>query len=138
MRFQVAFQNKPVQLLDMYPTLLDLCGLPPNKQNEGHSLRSLLENPSLNWPYVAISSFGKNNVAVADDRYRLIQYEDNSTEFYDLNNDPNEWKNLSKLEEYQKEINRLRDFIPKEQAEFSKYSKFNLNDYWRKVIKSID
>ncbi|WP_406683263.1 sulfatase [Seonamhaeicola sp. MEBiC1930] len=128
--------NKPVQLLDMYPTLVDLCGLPTNKQNQGHSLRPLLENSSSSWPYAALTSFGKNNIAVSDERFRLIQYADNSIELYDLNNDPNEWHNLSKNDLYKEEINRLREFIPIEQAELSKHSHFNLNDYWRDIIKS--
>lgn len=129
--------NKPVQLLDIYPTLLDLSGLPENKQNEGHSLLPLLANSKLNdWPYVAISSFGKNNIAISDEKFRLIQYEDNSIEFYDLTKDPNEWTNLSHVGGYEDEINQLMTFIPKEQSDLSKYSKFDLNDYWRKILKS--
>lgn len=134
---QGRVSNKPVQLLDIYPTLLDLSGLPANKQNEGHSLLPLLENSKLNdWPYVAISSFGKNNIAISDEKFRLIQYEDNSIEFYDLTKDPNEWKNLSPVEGYKPEIKRLIGFIPKEQSDLSKYSKFDLNDYWRKILNS--
>lgn len=134
---QGRVSNKPVQLLDIYPTLLDLSGLPANKQNEGHSLLPLLENANVNdWPYVAISSFGKNNIAISDEKFRLIQYEDNSIEFYDLTKDPNEWKNLSHVEGYKAEIKRLMGFIPKEQSDLSKYSKFDLNDYWRKILNS--
>ncbi|WP_345276133.1 sulfatase-like hydrolase/transferase [Litoribaculum gwangyangense] len=129
--------NKPVQLLDIYPTLVDLSGLPANERNEGHSLLPLLENANAtDWPYVAISSFGRNNIAITDETYRLIQYEDNSIEFYDISKDPNEWKNLSQSEGYEIEINRLRGFIPKEQSHLSKYSRFNLNDYWRKIFNS--
>ena len=129
--------NKPVQLLDMYPTLVDLCGLPTNQQNEGHSLSPLLNHPnSDNWPHLAISSFGKNNMAITDERFRLIQYEDHSIEFYDLQEDPNEWENLAHRKEYQPEIKRLQAAIPKEQAALSKYSRFNLNDYWRNIIKA--
>ncbi|MDN3690046.1 sulfatase [Cyclobacterium jeungdonense] len=129
--------NKPVQLLDIYPTLLELSGLPANKQNEGHSLVPLLENDkAANWPYAAISSFGRNNTAITGENFRLIQYEDKSIELYDSRKDPNEWKNLAQVEGFEQEINRLRGFIPKEQADLSKYSIFNLNDYWRKIIKS--
>ncbi len=129
--------NKPVQLLDIYPTLIELAGLPGNQQNEGHSLASLLKSPSSNyWPHVAMTAFGKNNIAISDERFRLIQYADNSIELYDLQKDPNEWDNLADNSRYKDEIKRLRKSIPDNQAELSKYSIFNLNNHWREVIES--
>lgn len=126
--------DKPVQLLDIYPTLTDLCKLPKNKANEGHSLVPLLKNPfTKKWPYLAVTSYGKGNVAVTDSRYRLIQYEDNSTEFYDLFTDPNEWYNLASDNKYKKEIERLRKHIPQNQATLSPFSEYTVNEYFRKA-----
>jgi len=126
--------DKPVQLLDIYPTLVELCNLPGNEMNEGHSLVSLINNPeSDKWTYVAISSYGKNNIAITDNRYRLIQYEDSSIEFYDLKNDPNEWINLANQKKYQKKISRLKSFIPKRQADLSKYSYYHINEYFKNI-----
>lgn len=129
--------NQPVQLLDMYPTLTALCGLPANEQNEGRSLVPLLDKPNIrNWPYPAICSYGKNNVALTGRRYRLIQYEDGSQEFYDLKKDPNEWINLADKKKYQKKIRELQAFIPKNQAELSPHSRYNINAYFRELTNS--
>ena len=128
--------DKPVQLLDIYPTLTDLCKLPKNKTNDGHTLLPLIQNPmDYKWPYVAITAYGKGNIAVTDSRYRLIQYEDNSTEFYDLFADPNEWNNLSADKKYKREIERLKKHIPKNQAALSPFSKYNVNEYFRSTTK---
>ncbi|MCH7226228.1 sulfatase [Haloferula sp. A504] len=87
--------GKPVELLSIYPTLVDLCGLPPNPQLEGVSLRPLLENPNAAWPHVAISTLGQGNHAIRDERWRYIRYAGGGEELYDHRNDPNEWKNLA-------------------------------------------
>ena len=35
-----------VNLIDMYPTLIELCGLPANPENDGRSFAPLLGNPT--------------------------------------------------------------------------------------------
>jgi arylsulfatase A-like enzyme len=87
--------GKPVELLSIYPTLVDLCDLPPNPMLEGVTLRPLLENPDATWDHVAISTLGQNNHAVRDERWRYIRYADGSEELYDHQTDPNEWVNLA-------------------------------------------
>ena len=78
----------------MYPTLVDLCGLPPNSQNEGQALTPLLVDTASRWDHVTITTYGPGNHAIQSERYRFYQYEDGSMELYDHQNDPNEWKNL--------------------------------------------
>ncbi len=85
--------NEVVGLLDIYPTLVDLCGLPKNVKNEGHSLVPLIKNPKLKWPYNSFTSWKSGNYAVQSKRYRYIRYKDGSEELYDHKKDPNEWKN---------------------------------------------
>lgn len=123
--------TRPVQLLDIYPTLVDLTGLPENKMNEGHSLVPLLKDANTEWNYPAITSYGKGNMSVRTERYQLIQYEDNSLEFYDLKEDPNEWHNLANDDAYAELIKEHQSFIPQNQADLSAHSFYNFNDYFK-------
>ena len=75
--------NSPVSLLDLYPTLLDLAGLPANSTNEGESLKLLVEGAAETSGHVAITSYGFNNHAIRDERYRYIHYIDGSEEMYE-------------------------------------------------------
>lgn len=126
--------KQPVQLIDIYPTLVELCGLHQNTINEGNSLVPLLNNPLENdWPHVAISAYGKNNIAISDKRYRLIQYEDKSIEFYDLKKDANEWRNVFNKRKYQDEIKRLKSYVPTVQSNLSPFSSYNINEYFKNL-----
>lgn len=122
--------NAPVQLLDIYPTLIDLCELPPQASLEGHSLTKLLQNPKKRWSHPALAFYGEGNIAIRNERYRLIQYEDGSTELYDMKNDPNEWRNLAKDKQHKKTIKKLSKHIPSQWTPLSSYSKYNFNEYF--------
>ena len=87
--------DRVVSLLDLYPTLLDLCDLPPNAKNEGRSWVPLLKDPTRAWPHPAIIGWKENSFAVQGERYRYSRYSDGSEELYDHEADPNEWTNLS-------------------------------------------
>jgi arylsulfatase A-like enzyme len=129
--------EKPVQLVDMYPTLLEMCNLPSYNLADGHSLMKLIHHPGKRWKNAALSFYGEGNVAVRNDRYRLIQYEDGSLELYDLQTDPNEWTNLAGNLKYQKVTRHLKRYIPQEWASNSKYSRYNINEYFiKKTIKN--
>jgi arylsulfatase A-like enzyme len=104
--------DRVVSLLDLYPTLLELCALPPNPKNEGRSLVPLLDNPSAAWPYPAITGWKKDSFAVQDERYRYIRYNDGSEELYDHENDPNEWTNLAGRPEAREIIEEMKQHIP--------------------------
>ncbi len=123
--------DQPVQLIDMYPTLLELAGLPANNQNEGHSLVPLLQHPDSKWPYLSLTSYGRQNTAVTGKRYKLIRYDDASVEFYDLKNDPNEWHNLASDNSYRQLIEEYMLHIPQKQAPLSPYSRYTINEYFR-------
>jgi arylsulfatase A-like enzyme len=82
-----------VSLMDLYPTLVELAGLDVPEHVEGVSLLPLLEDPGAPWDRVAVSTNGRGNHAITDNRYRYLRYADGSEELYDLQSDPDEWHN---------------------------------------------
>lgn len=90
---------RAVSLLDLYPTLLDVCGLPANLSCEGRSLHPLLDDPGTPWPYPAIIHCRRGHVAIQTETHRYIRYGDGSEELYDHTRDPDEWINLAGRED---------------------------------------
>ena len=86
---------QPVELLDLYPTLVELAGLPSKRGLEGHSLVPLLKDSEAPRPWPAITTHNQGNHAVRSRDWRYIRYADGSEELYDHRADPNEWKNLA-------------------------------------------
>jgi arylsulfatase A-like enzyme len=104
--------GRPVELLDLYPTLLQLAGLPKNGQLEGHSLVPQLENADAPRPWPAITTHNHDNHGIRTQRWRLIRYADGSEELYDMRADPHEWHNLAGNPEYQTIKGELSQWIP--------------------------
>ena len=107
--------DRPSELLDLFPTLLELAGLPKDSTQEGQSLVPLMKNPKKEWPHPAITSFGLGNYSVRSTRYRFIQYFDGSRELYDLSKDPHEWKNLAEDPKNKSLIEEHLAHLPKKQ-----------------------
>ncbi len=92
--------NSPVQLIDIYPTLAELCNLNAPKNLSGLSLNSLLKNPSINWDkpaYTQINRGNTNGFSVRTNRWRYTEWDNGKLgkELYDETNDPNECVNLA-------------------------------------------
>ena len=104
---------QPAELLDIYPSLVDLCNLPKKADIEGHSLKPQMKNPNTKRIWPAITTANQNNHAVVTDKWRFIQYADGSQELYNEQNDPNEWKNLASEAKYKKIIDDLIKWLPK-------------------------
>lgn len=102
-----------VSLQDVYPTLVELCGLRPVSQPEGRSLVPLLKEPGAEWPSTAITAFSDRNVSIRTERFRYIRYNDRTEEFYDCSKDPHEWTNGIGNPEYNTIIEQLRATVPK-------------------------
>jgi arylsulfatase A-like enzyme len=100
--------DQPVSLLNLFPTLVELCGLPPNEELDGHSLVPLLKNPQADWNYPALTTMGPRNHALRTERWRYIRYRDGSEELYDHRRDPWEWSNLADDRDYADVLSRLR------------------------------
>ncbi len=87
--------DRPVSLLDVYPTLADLCDLDSPKHVEGQSLKPLLVNPLTPSERAVVTTQAKGNHAVRSQNWRYIRYADGSEELYDHRNDPQEFHNLA-------------------------------------------
>jgi arylsulfatase A-like enzyme len=104
--------TKPVQLLDIYPTLLELTGLEADPKLEGNSLVPLLKDTEASWPHMARTSFGPGNYAIISENFRYIHYNDGSEELYDIINDPHEWQNIVKKPEFSDIVKQHREQVP--------------------------
>lgn len=111
--------SRPVQLLDIYPTLIDLCGLPEKKDIAGHSLVPLMKDPDRSWDYPALTSHHPGNHAVRTERWRYIRYANGDEELYDHDNDPHEWKNLADDSKWADVKKRLATHLPKCEAPYA-------------------
>jgi|TARA_B100000678_G_scaffold79202_1_gene65653 arylsulfatase A-like enzyme len=110
--------SKPVGLIDLYPTMLQMCGLPAKKSNQGDSLVALLKNPSANWRFSTLSTYARGNHTLRSERYRYLRFEDGSEELYDHAEDPNEWTNLATRLKYAKLLKQFRKELPAKEAPY--------------------
>ena len=104
-----------VNLLDMYPTLVELCGLPANPENEGRSFAPLLKNPTMEWNYPTLTTYKYKNHSLTDGRYRYTWYggkADGAEELYDHSIDPLEHKNLAANPESKEIIAGFQKYLP--------------------------
>ncbi len=110
----------PVSLIDLYPTLIDLCGLPARDDLDGRSLAPLVQNPQADWPYPAIITHSPwwhgTNHAIRSELYHYIRYSDGGEELYDMSNDPNQWKNLADDPEYSEVKEEVKQWLPRANA----------------------
>ena len=89
--------NKVVSTVDIYPTLMDLCGVQMPHETDGRSLVPLLDNPLAKWNEVSYGYYRKG-ISVRTSCYRLTKYfrkEKPVIELYDHQIDPNETKNIA-------------------------------------------
>ena len=141
--------DQPVSLVDLYPTLLDLCDLPSNTMKndkgrplDGFSLKPLLQNPETGkWdgPDYAITALYKwaqyydpafQNYSLRFKDWRYIRYENGKEELYHTVKDDHEWNNLAQNTKFKKRLtefrNQLLSVIPKSIPEKPKS-----NEYWK-------
>ncbi len=89
--------SRTVNLLDIFPTLIELCKLTtPPQQIDGRSLVTLLKDPATKWDYPSVTTYKEGNQSIRTEKYRYIRYSDGEEELYDEVSDPDEWKNLAK------------------------------------------
>jgi len=115
--------GRTVELIDMYPTIVDLCGFKVGKDLEGKSLKSLLDDPKSAGNNGAITQVmrggggkkAKNfmGYSLRTERYRLTLWDDGArgVELYDHDTDPKEYKNLAKDPAHAKTLKELRAIL---------------------------
>jgi choline-sulfatase len=108
--------DRPAELLDLYPTLAELGGLPAKDGIEGHSLVPQLRDAKAERQWPAVTTHNQNNHAVRTERWRYIRYADGSEELYDRDADPNEWTNLAKDPRHAATKRELAARLPKVNA----------------------
>jgi arylsulfatase A-like enzyme len=108
--------EEAVNLIDIYPTLSELCGLPDRAGLDGLSLVPQLKDPSTERSVPSITFNGTNRNSLRTKRWRYIRYDDGSEELYDHDKDPMEWTNLAGNPEYASVIAELSTHIPKDQV----------------------
>lgn len=104
--------KQTVSLLDLYPTLSELCGLSIHPSNEGISLVPWLKQPKLDKTTPVICTWGYKNHAVINNNWRYIRYRDQTEELYQRKDDPNEHVNLANKKEFTLIKQHLSQFLP--------------------------
>jgi len=122
--------NYPTEMLSIYPTLLDLCGLDPYDRNEGINLTPILRGKKNCAEKYALTTYGWGNHAIRWNSYRYIRYNDGSEEFYDHKTDPHEWHNLANTKNAKNKIKKLIKFIPQQNAPYAEHSFYHYNPYF--------
>ena len=105
--------TQPVELLDLYPTLNELCHLKVQPGLEGHGLIPQLKDATTVRPWPAITTHNQGNHSIRTEHWRYIRYANGSEELYDHRADPHEWTNLATRAEHQETKRELAKWIPK-------------------------
>jgi iduronate 2-sulfatase len=112
--------GRPVELVDLYPTLAELCGLPLPEGLEGTSLKPLLDDPAKEWKKGAFTQVRRgpmNNVfqgrTVRTERWRYTEWDDGKqgVELYDEMADPHEYTNLAEDKKHAEVVKELQALL---------------------------
>ncbi|MHC4996980.1 MAG: sulfatase [Planctomycetota bacterium] len=116
-----AVSGGAVSLMDIFPTLTEVCGLPEKPGMSGRSLVPLLKDPNARDDSRAIVTMeGWEHFSIRKGDWHYIRYGDGTAELYNLAEDPEEWRNLAGDARYTKEIEALRRHIPQERKPYRK------------------
>lgn len=112
------YSHTPVSLIDIYPTLLTLCGLdqPTRQVLDGMDLAPVLKGETKERGKPVLSTYTRGNHAVRDNRYRYIRYANGDEELYDHETDPHEWRNIANNPDLEQVKKHMRQWLPKRDA----------------------
>jgi arylsulfatase A-like enzyme len=129
--------TQPAELLDIFPTLIDLTGVAVREDLEGLTLIPQLEYAAAKRERPAITSHNQGNHGVRSEHWRYIHYADGSEELYDMQTDPNEWNNLARNPEYAAVIADHKKWLPKIDVSPAPYSASRVLTYDKNTDEAI-
>ena len=108
-----AVNKQAASLLDLYPTLIDLCKLSkPAHMLDGDSLVKYINNPMLKRSKPVMTTLGPGNHSLRTESHRYIGYADGGEELYDHKLDTHEWDNLAKDTKSKELLEFFRKYLP--------------------------
>jgi len=125
--------SRTVELIDLYPTLADLCGLTAPAGLHGVSLKPLLDNPEAPWSRPAFTQTWRGQFAghsVRTERFRYTEWDGGKqgVELYDYAADPGELTNLADSAQYALLVAELKELVRTNwKAEFRPQTKAKKN-----------
>ncbi|MDG1873104.1 MAG: sulfatase [Mariniblastus sp.] len=108
--------TEAVSLINIYKTLGEMAGIESPAYVDGESLVPQLREPSTPIELPAITTWGRGNYTVRDDKWRYTRYFDGGEELYNHSSDPQEWNNLAADLTHQARIKEMATFLPKNEA----------------------
>ncbi len=108
--------TRPVELVDLYPTLTELAGLTPPKHLGGFSLGPLIDDPQAAWDHPAYTQVQRGadpGHSVRTERWRYTEwgFGKKGQELYDHENDPQELHNLAKDAKYADVVAQMKTLL---------------------------
>jgi uncharacterized sulfatase len=108
--------SRLVEFVDIYPTLVELCGLKPPSPLEGRSFRPLLDEPARAWKEAAFTQVQRGRIAgysVRTERWRYTEWDEARAglELYDHEYDPHEYHNLAEEPKHEKIRAKLKQLL---------------------------
>ncbi|APU11060.1 sulfatase [Cellulophaga lytica] len=122
----VVDQN--VSLIDLYPTLIELSGLPEKENLDGHSFSNILKNPKAEWEYPGIT-ITQDGTSVLKGKWHYMITVDGTEQLYNIEKDPLEWENLITNKKYSHIVTDLKKWVPVKRKKSSKLRFKKMKNY---------
>ncbi len=110
------YSNRNVSLIDLYPTMISLTGLPKKENLDGHDFSKLLKKPNANWDYPGITVSNRGTSILKNKWHYTISVR-GVEELYNIEKDPMEWNNLIGTPKYKAIVSKLKKWVPKKRKE---------------------
>lgn len=130
--------DKYVYLLDVYPTLCDLCGVEIPSSVEGKSFAKMFSNSEFETRSDLYFAFQARIRGITDGKYKLIEYRTDRlkmTQLFDLEKDPYERYNFYDFNGYDEIVERLRNRMKEYRLEWNEGSHIYGRQFWEQYEK---